>query len=128
MKTIVLCGGKGTRLDRHGALVPKALFKIGNEPLILHLFRIYQQFGLDDFVLSLGYLSEEFGKFFGREIDEPDTDVKSSQYVINEGPQVSISLVDTGIDTNTGGRVKKLEPMIQDQTFCVTYGLSLIHI
>lgn len=120
MKTIVLCGGKGTRLDRHGALVPKALFRVGREPLILHLFRIYRHFGLKDFVLSLGYLSEEFGKFFDRTLGE-----STASFALEGGSDIALQLVDTGIDTNTGGRVNKLADLIGDDTFCVTYGDGL---
>lgn len=124
MKTIVLCGGKGTRLDRHGALVPKALFRIGPEPLILHLFRIYQAHGLRDFVLSLGYLSEEFGKFFDGPV--ASSAAKSSPQILDiDGDEVNVEFVDTGVETNTGGRVKKLEAVIDSDTFCVTYGDGL---
>ena len=125
MKTIVLCGGKGTRLDRHGALVPKALFKIGDEPLILHLFRIYRKFGLTDFVLSLGYLSEEFGKYFKARVASPRDEIDAFQVALDGGPEINIELVETGADTNTGGRVSKLADRIQDATFCVTYGDGL---
>lgn len=123
MKTIVLCGGKGTRLDRHGALIPKALFKIGPDPLILHLFRIYRHFGLNEFILSLGYLSEEFGKFFETDIANPDS-TPPFQKVLLDGSEIDLALVDTGVDTSTGGRVSKLRDGI-DRTFCVTYGDGL---
>jgi glucose-1-phosphate cytidylyltransferase len=125
MKTIVLCGGKGTRLDRHGALIPKALFRIGPEPLILHLARIYRMFGLTDLTLSLGYLSEEFGKYFDMPVAAPDDAPRTSDLVLDGGPKVLLELVDTGLETNTGGRVKKLESRITDGTFCVTYGDGL---
>lgn len=122
MKTIILCGGKGTRLDRHGALVPKALFKIGEDPLILHLFRIYRHFGLSEFILSLGYLSEEFGKFFETEVVA--SDVSKARLIELDGSRLGLELVDTGLETNTGGRVSKLRDRIRD-TFCVTYGDGL---
>lgn len=125
MKTIVLCGGKGTRLDRHGALVPKALFRIGPEPLITHLFRIYRHHGLNDFVLGLGYLSEEFGKFFGGKVTSFDGSTEPMQVPLDDVGTVNVELVDTGLETNTGGRVKRLESHISDGTFCVTYGDGL---
>jgi len=123
MKTIVLCGGKGTRLDRHGALIPKALFKIGEDPLILHLFRLYRHFGLGDFILSLGYLSEEFGKFFEVDINDSGSTGLSHPIAL-DGFNIGLELIDTGINTNTGGRVSKLRDRIDD-TFCVTYGDGL---
>lgn len=123
MKTIVLCGGKGTRLDRHGALIPKALFRIGSDPLIIHLFRIYRHFGFNDFILSLGYLPEEFGKFFNLDVREPGSDPQPSSLPLDEG-EIRLELVDTGLETNTGGRVGRLRDRIND-TFCVTYGDGL---
>ncbi len=125
MKTIVLCGGKGTRLDRHGALVPKALFRIGPEPLIIHLMRIYRNFGLTDFTLSLGYLAEEFGKYFDSPVAIPGERASTADIELEGGPSVRLELVDTGLETNTGGRVKKLESRITEDTFCVTYGDGL---
>jgi glucose-1-phosphate cytidylyltransferase len=128
MKTIILCGGKGTRLDRHGALVPKALFRIGSEPLILHLMRIYRSFGLTDFTLSLGYLSEEFGKYFEMPVARPGDPVEASKVALDGGPDIELELIDTGIETNTGGRVEKLESHITEETFCVTYGDGLANV
>lgn len=125
MKTIVLCGGKGTRLDRHGALVPKALFRVGDEPLILHLMRIYRNFGLTDFTLSLGYLAEEFGKYFDMPVSRSGEPVNTVEIELDGGPNAVLELVDTGLETNTGGRVKRLESRVTDDTFCVTYGDGL---
>jgi glucose-1-phosphate cytidylyltransferase len=125
MKTIVLCGGKGTRLDRHGALVPKALFRIGSEPLILHLIRVYRHFGLTDFTLSLGYLAEEFGKYFNAPVIMSGEPSERFALELDGDAKVSVELVDTGVETNTGGRVSKLERYINDETFCVTYGDGL---
>lgn len=124
MKTIVLCGGKGTRLDRHGALIPKALFKIGPDPLILHLFGIYRHFGLSDFILSLGYLSDEFAKYFDLGVVEPKADEEPAKVEFDRAGAISLELVDTGVETNTGGRVSRLRNRI-NETFCVTYGDGL---
>lgn len=125
MKTIVLCGGKGTRLDRHGALIPKALFRIGPEPLILHLIRAYRHFGLTDFTLSLGYLAEEFGRFFGAPVTVPGESTHPFVLALGSTPAITVELIDTGVETNTGGRVSKLKPHVEDETFCVTYGDGL---
>lgn len=125
MKTIVLCGGKGTRLDRHGALIPKALFRIGTEPLILHLIRAYRHFGLTDFTLSLGYLAEEFGKYFNAPVTMPGEASVPFVVGLDGDPGVSVELIDTGVETNTGGRVSKLLDHVDDETFCVTYGDGL---
>ena len=129
MKTVILCGGRGTRLNRQGALIPKALFRIGDDPLILHLCRIYKHFGLNKFELCLGFLAEEFGRFFGQSILQPAQLVETISGKIAESEGIGVHLIETGVDTNTGGRVKMLEERLRgEQTFCVTYGDGLADI
>lgn len=129
MKTVILCGGRGTRLNRQGALVPKALFKIGEDPLILHLCRVYKHYGLNDFVLCLGFLAEEFGKYFDQPVLRPNDELFESQGAISKEEGISVELIDTDPDTNTGGRLKKLKKLLEsEQTFCVTYGDGLADI
>lgn len=109
MKTVILCGGRGTRLGEHGRSVPKALIKIGGKPILWHLLSIYSHYGINDFVLCLGFLGDEIQGYF----DGPDTDW-------------NIQFVETGLDTNTGGRLKQVEDHLKDQDiFCVTYGDGL---
>ena len=129
MKTVILCGGRGTRLNRQGALVPKALFRIGDDPLILHLCRVYKHYGLNDFVMCLGFLAEEFGKYFEQPVLRPADESKNARGEISETEGIIVDLIDTGVDTHTGGRVKKLEKRLSgEQTFCVTYGDGLADI
>jgi glucose-1-phosphate cytidylyltransferase len=112
MKTVILCGGRGTRLGEHGAKVPKALIEIGGRPALWHLLKIYSHQGLNDFVLCLGYLGDS---------------IKAEPAL--ESEDWRITFVDTGIDTNTGGRVKRIEKHLEkDQAFCVTYGDGLANI
>ena len=109
MKTVILCGGRGTRLGEHGKSVPKALVRIGEEPIIWHLLQLYSRFGLDDFVICLGFLAAEIKGYFA-----------------NSPLASNVSLVETGLDTNTGGRIKKVEQYLRDEErFCVTYGDGL---
>ncbi len=109
MKTVILCGGRGTRLGEHGKSVPKALVRIGEEPIIWHLLDLYSHFGLNDFVICLGFLADEIRGYF----EERPT-------------KTQVQLVDTGLDTNTGGRIKKVQEYLADEdTFCVTYGDGL---
>jgi len=109
MKTVILCGGRGTRLGEHGRSVPKALVKIGGEPILGHLLDIYSHHGVDDFILCLGFLGEEIRKHFSG----------------NAGTQ-NINFVDTGQDTNTGGRLLQVRELVaDDELFCVTYGDGL---
>ncbi|MCI0661105.1 MAG: NTP transferase domain-containing protein [Acidobacteria bacterium] len=107
MKTVILCGGRGTRLGEHGAAVPKALIEIGGRPVLWHLLQIYDHHGLDDIILCLGYLGDSIKQYF-------------------RDDHRRITFVDTGLDTNTGGRIKRIEKYLgSDETFCVTYGDGL---
>lgn len=112
MKTVILCGGRGTRLGEHGRSVPKALIKIGGKPILWHLIRTYSHYGVDDFVLCLGFLGDEIRAYF-------------QQDPIGQ----RIEFVDTGQDTNTGGRLKRVEEYLSgEDLFCVTYGDGLADI
>lgn len=109
MKAVILCGGRGTRLGEHGRSVPKALIKIGGKPIIWHLLSIFSHYGVNEFVLCLGYLGDEIKGYFA----EHPSDWK-------------IDFVDTGLDTNTGGRLKRVEPLLSySPDFFVTYGDGL---
>jgi glucose-1-phosphate cytidylyltransferase len=110
MKTVILCGGRGTRLGEHGVSVPKALIEIGERPVLWHLMKLYAHQGLRDFVLCLGYLGDSIEQYF-RE---------------HNGEDWRITFAQTGLDTNTGGRVKRAQHHIGgDDLFCVTYGDGL---
>jgi len=112
MKTVILCGGRGTRLGEHGRSVPKALIKIGGKPILWHLLNIYEHHGVSDFVLCLGYLGDEIRAYFANS---------------NFGNR--ITFVETGLDTNTGGRLNRIkEHVICEDAFCVTYGDGLANI
>jgi glucose-1-phosphate cytidylyltransferase len=109
MKAVILCGGRGTRLGKHGRSVPKALIHIGGRPIIWHLLSIFSHYGVNEFVLCLGYLGDEIRAYF------------------TENPAAwQIEFVDTGLDTNTGGRLKQVENYLAGSPdFFVTYGDGL---
>ena len=111
MKTVILCGGRGTRLGEHGVYVPKALIKIGGRPIIWHLMRLYSHYGINDFVPCLGYLGDEVRRYF----EENATDFR-------------LEFADTGLDTNTGGRLLAVRDKLDGEIFCVTYGDGLADI
>lgn len=112
MKTVILCGGRGTRLGEHGRSIPKALINIGEKPILWHLMQIYSHYGIDDFVLCLGYLGDEIRKYF------------SQTSIVNK-----IEFIETGLDTNTGGRLKRVQDQLaREEVFCVTYGDGLADI
>ena len=116
MKTLILCGGRGTRLGTHGASVPKALIEIGEQPLLWHLLKLYSYQGLNDFVLCLGYLGDNIRQYFA---DRRQSD--------SEGWNVTFA--ETGLETNTGGRIKVAASHLgEDELFCVTYGDGLADI
>src|SRR5262245_38915698 len=137
MKTVILCGGRGTRLGEHGVSVPKALIEIGGRPVLWHLMKIYAQYGLKDFILCLGYLGDSIKRYF-LEHQWFDSDFtlevnSTSDYQLERherhGETWRITFADTGLDTNTGGRVKRIQNYLgNDQTFCVTYGDGLANI
>lgn len=109
MKAVILCGGRGTRLGEHGRSVPKALIPIGGMPIIWHILKIYSSYGINEFVLCLGYLGDQIADFI-RGLDE----------------DWSVECFDTGEDTQTGGRLKLVAPYLAGSgTFCVTYGDGL---
>ncbi len=109
MKAVILCGGRGTRLGEHGRSVPKALVQIGGKPIIWHLMSIFAHYGVTEFVLCLGYLGDEIRDHFDR-LDHDWT----------------IECVETGLDTNTGGRLKRVQSMLDgERDFFVTYGDGL---
>ncbi len=139
MKTVILCGGRGTRLGEHGATIPKALIEIGDQPVLWHLLKLYSQHGLDDFVLCLGHLGDVIKRYFIEHyfLDpqplyddlSPDPNLAGDlqlQWQHAEGKEMTVTFADTGLDTNTGGRIKRIEKYLgDDQTFCVTYGDGL---
>jgi glucose-1-phosphate cytidylyltransferase len=134
MMTVILCGGRGTRLGEHGVNLPKALIEIGGKPVIWHLLKIYSHHGLNDFILCLGYLGDAIKRYF-LEQQWIDADFtlelnRSGKYQIQNHQTFKedwrITFAETGLDTNTGGRVKRIEKFLgDDRTFCVTYGDGL---
>jgi glucose-1-phosphate cytidylyltransferase len=112
MKAVILCGGRGTRLGEQGKSIPKALVEIGGRPVLWHLLNLYAHQGVNEFILCLGYLGEEIRQYFS----DQDNEWK-------------IKAVDTGLDTNTGGRLKLVEKHLRDEkSFHVTYGDGLADI
>ncbi len=109
MKTVILCGGKGTRMKEFTNSIPKPMVCVGDKPILWHIMKLYSHFGFDEFILCLGYKGERIKEYF----EESDWD---------------IIFADTGEDTNTGGRIKKIEKYITEDTFFATYGDGLANI
>jgi glucose-1-phosphate cytidylyltransferase len=132
MKTVILCGGRGTRLGEHGANVPKALIEIGGRPVLWHLMKSYAHYGLNDFVLCLGYLGESIKRYFVERdwLDGNFTLAHGERHIHQQRIENwRITFADTGLDTNTGGRLHRVKSYLgDDETFCVTYGDGLADI
>jgi len=111
MKVIILAGGYGTRISEESHLNPKPMIGIGGMPILWHIMKIYSKYGINDFVICCGYKGEIIKEFF-----EKDND-----------PSWNVELVDTGLDTMTGGRIKRIEKHVDD-TFCLTYGDGLSNV
>src|SRR5262245_31441043 len=123
MKTVILCGGRGTRLDDLGKAVPKALVSIGEKPLIWHLLRSFTSRGFNEFILCLGFLGEKIEEYFAEIGVDRAKDNGDALEVSSDGLECRVTLARTGLDTNTGGRIKAVQSFLaDDDRFFVTYG------
>ncbi len=128
MKAIILAGGLGTRLAEETGSRPKPMVEIGGKPILWHIMKIYAASGIDEFIVALGYkgdiIKEYFLNFYA--INNNITiDLNSGKTIIHDGnqPKWKIHLIDTGISTQTGGRLKRLKPYLEkDEPFMFTYG------
>ena len=108
MKVVILAGGLGTRISEESHAQPKPMIKIGGMPILLHIMKIYSYYKINEFIICLGYKGDVIKKFFSNYDSTP----------------WNVQLIDTGLDTMTGGRLKRIQKHIDD-TFCVTYGDGL---
>ena len=127
MKTVILAGGLGTRLAEETDLTPKPMVEIGGLPILWHIMKIYASHGFSDFVVALGYRPEVVKNYFLNYYhlrNDFTIDVGRGKVDVHDGAHEDwkIHLVDTGIETQTGGRIKRLEPWLRDDTFMLTYG------
>src|SRR3954469_208077 len=127
MKVVILAGGLGSRLAEETELKPKPMVEIGGRPILLHIMKQYAHFGFKEFVIALGYKGERIKRYFldYRSLSNSMTvDLAHGSVEIhrNEAEEWLVHLIDTGQETNTGGRVKRLEPWLRDATFMLTYG------
>lgn len=127
MKTAILCGGAGTRLSEETEVTPKPLINIGNWPILWHIMKGYSAYGTREFVLALGYKGDRIKDFFiNYHLRSKDLTVETSSGQIDihskKGEDWKVTLIDTGTDTQTGGRIKRLQDFIGNETFMLTYG------
>lgn len=117
---VILCGGKGTRIRGVDDSVPKPMIPVGDQPIVVHIMEHYAHYGQRDFILCLGYLGSVIRAHFGA--TEPTDSVEVVNYVLPSGARVSVTLVDTGQESMTGARVKKVQPFVSHGDFFLTYG------
>jgi glucose-1-phosphate cytidylyltransferase len=128
MKTVVLAGGLGSRLSEETIIKPKPMVEIGNIPILLHIMKIYAYYGFSEFVIALGYKGEVIKDYFiNYHLLNSDVRVTTRtgrvEYITPVKDELTISMIDTGAETMTGGRLHRLEPFIRkDGTFMLTYG------
>jgi glucose-1-phosphate cytidylyltransferase len=133
MKVVILAGGFGTRLAEYTEVIPKPMVKVGGKPILWHIMRRYAKFGHTEFLLALGYKAELIKDYFLNytvlnsdfTVNLLDGEVEAIQ---NNKVDWKVSLIDTGLATMTGGRVKQLEKFIGDEAFMLAYGDGLANI
>lgn len=136
MKTVILCGGRGLRLLGKAEFIPKPLAEIGGMPILWHIMKIYSHFGYNDFIFCLGYngkMIKEYFLNFEYLCNDLTLELKDGRkvvkYLYGKGlDNLNITFMDTGPETNTGGRIKRIEKLIKDDNFFVTYGDGVANI
>jgi glucose-1-phosphate cytidylyltransferase len=127
MKVVILAGGLGTRISEESHLKPKPMIEIGGKPILWHIMKIYSQHGFNDFIICCGYkgyvIKEYFANYFLHNSDIT-FDLKSNNQTIhnNSSDPWKVTVVDTGDETQTGGRIKRIAKYLDDEDFCLTYG------
>lgn len=127
MKVVILAGGKGTRLAEETATRPKPMVEIGGKPILWHIMKTYESHGFHEFLIACGYKGEMIKAYFHNYV------IHNSDYIINlrdgssqivngSGIDWKVGVIDTGFETQTGGRLLRLKQWIGDETFMVTYG------
>ncbi len=128
MKIVLFCGGKGTRLREETEFKPKPMVEIGGRPILWHIMKSYAAHGYNEFVLCLGYKQESIRQYFlNYEYMNNDFTIhlnsrETTLHHNRHGEDWTVTLVDTGLETPKGGRLKMVEPYVDGDTFMVTYG------
>ena len=127
MKVVILAGGLGTRLSEETSLRPKPMVEIGGKPILWHIMKIYAHYGFNEFIICCGYkgymVKEYFANYFLHQSDVT-FDIKNNSMEIHDS-QVEpwkVTLIDTGLNTMTGGRIRKIKPYLNNEAFMLTYG------
>jgi len=127
MKVAILAGGHGTRLAEETEVKPKPMVEIGGRPILWHIMRIYDHYDFKDFVIALGYKGEVIKKYmldYCKLCSDLTVNLKNGDVKYHNGDTMdwTVQLIDTGLHTQTGGRIKRLAPYVNDETFMLTWG------
>jgi len=128
MKVVILAGGYGTRIGEESQLKPKPLIAIGDKPIICHIMSTYSRYGYNDFIICLGYkgymIKEYFAHYFLHQSDVTFDFSKGNEMILHNPCKDpwKVTLIDTGKDTMTGGRIKRIQSYVGDAPFMLTYG------
>lgn len=128
MKAVILAGGFGTRISEESHLRPKPMLEIGEMPILWHIMKEYSYYGINDFVICAGYkqhmIKEWFADYFYHTSDVTFDFTEGNRVIIHNQhtERWRVSVVDTGLNTMTGGRVMRIRPYVGDEPFCLTYG------
>jgi len=134
MKVVILAGGLGSRISEFTDKVPKPMINVGKYPIIWHIMKIYSHYGFNEFVICLGYKSQIIKDFFINYHEKTNSIVVDTKTGINQivsknkKENWKIHLIETGDETMTGGRIKKIQHLISEDDFCMTYGDGLANI
>ncbi len=128
MKVIILAGGKGTRISEESHLRPKPMVEIGGKPILWHIMKGYTHYGFNEFIICAGYkqdvIKEWFAQYFIHSSDITFDFTKGNEITVHQEhvEPWKVTVVDTGMETQTGGRIKRIQPYINDEPFLMTYG------
>ena len=127
MKVVILAGGLGTRITEQSHLKPKPMIEIGEKPILWHIMKYYSEFGFHDFIICLGYKQYVVKEFFADyflHMSDVTFDLANNQMEVhnNYSEPWKVTLVDTGLRTMTGGRIRRIRPYVGDEPFMLTYG------
>ncbi|MEG2379927.1 MAG: glucose-1-phosphate cytidylyltransferase [Bacilli bacterium] len=127
MKVVILAGGFGTRISEESQFIPKPMIEIGGQPILWHIIKEYSHYGFNEFVICLGYKQQIIKEYFNNYyLNHSDLtyDMESNEITIHNSASEpwKITLVDTGLNTMTGGRIKRIQEYIGNEPFMMTYG------
>ncbi|MBC3797058.1 glucose-1-phosphate cytidylyltransferase [Acetobacterium tundrae] len=130
MKVVLLAGGLGTRISEESHLIPKPMIEIGEKPILWHIMKYYSSFGYNEFIICLGYKAYVIKEFFADyflHTSDITFDLANNKMIVhnNYSEPWKVTLVDTGLNTMTGGRVKRIQEYIGNESFMLTYGDGL---